>query len=190
VLPFEDMSPQKDQEYFCDGIAEELINVLSHIKDLRVAARTTAFSFKGTKQDLREVGRKLNVNTVLEGSIRKAGNKLRITAQLIDVVNGYHLWSEKFDKEMGDIFAIQDEISMGIVENLKLKLLPAEKAAIEKRYGRDPEAYNLYLRGLYFYNKATPECLEKGLKYFQEAIDKDPSFALPYTAIAMVFLLY
>jgi serine/threonine protein kinase/Tfp pilus assembly protein PilF len=190
VLPFEDMSPQKDQEYFCDGIAEELINALSHIKDLRVAARTTAFSFKGTKQDLREVGRKLNVNTVLEGSIRKAGNKLRITAQLIDVVNGYHLWSEKFDKEMGDIFAIQDEISMGIVENLKLKLLPAEKAAIEKRYGRDAEAYNLYLRGLYFYNRATPECLEKGLKYFQEAIDKDPSFALPYTAIAMVYLLY
>jgi len=190
VLPFEDMSPEKDQEYFCDGIAEELINALSHIKDLRVAARTTAFSFKGTKQDLREVGRKLNVNTVLEGSIRKAGNRLRITAQLIDVVNGYHLWSEKFDREMGDIFAIQDEISMGIVENLKLKLLPAEKATIEKRYGRDPEAYNLYLRGLYFYNKATPEGLEKGLKYFQEAIDKDPSFALPYTAVAMVFLLY
>jgi serine/threonine protein kinase/tetratricopeptide (TPR) repeat protein len=190
VLPFEDMSPEKDQEYFCDGIAEELINVLSHIKDLHVVARTTAFSFKGTKQDLREVGRKLNVNTVLEGSIRKAGNRLRITAQLIDVVNGYHLWSEKFDKEMGDIFAIQDEISIGIVENLKLKLLPGEKATIEKRYGRDPEAYNLYLRGLYFYNKATPEGFEKGLKYFQEAIDKDASFALPYTAVAMVFLLY
>jgi TolB-like protein/Tfp pilus assembly protein PilF len=190
VLPFEDMSPQKDQEYFCDGIAEELINALSHIKDLHVVARTTAFSFKGANQDLREVGRKLNVNTVLEGSIRKAGNRLRITAQLIDVVNGYHLWSEKFDREMGDIFAIQDEISMGIVENLKLKLLPAEKATIEKRYGRDPEAYNLYLRGLYFYNKASPEGFEKGLQYFQEAIDKDPSFALPYTGLAMVFLTY
>jgi serine/threonine protein kinase/Tfp pilus assembly protein PilF len=190
VLPFEDMSPQKDQEYFCDGIAEELINALSHIKDLHVVARTTAFSFKGAKQDLREVGRKLNVNTVLEGSIRKAGNRLRITAQLIDVVNGYHLWSEKFDREMGDIFAIQDEISMGIVENLKLKLLPAEKAAIEKRYGRDPEAYNLYLRGLYFFNKATPEGFEKGLQYFREAIDRDPSFALPYTGVALVFLTY
>lgn len=190
VLPFEDMSPQKDQEYFCDGIAEELINALSHIKDLRVAARTTAFSFRGTKQDLREVGRKLNVNTVLEGSIRKAGNKLRITAQLIDVVNGYHLWSEKFDKEMGDIFAIQDEISMGIVENLKLKLLPDEKAAIGKRYGRDPEAYNLHLRGLYFFNKATPEGFEKGLQYFREAIKKDPSFALPYTGVALVYLTY
>ena len=190
VLPFEDMSPQKDQEYFCDGIAEELINALSHIKDLRVAARTTAFSFRGTKQDLREVGRKLNVSTVLEGSIRKAGNKLRITAQLIDVVNGYHLWSEKFDREMGDIFAIQDEISMGIVENLKLKLLPDEKATIGKRYGRDPEAYNLYLRGLYFFNKATPEGFEKGLQYFREAIDRDPSFALPYTGVALVFLTY
>ena len=190
VLPFEDMSPQKDQEYFCDGIAEELINALSHIKDLRVAARTTAFSFRGTKQDLREVGRKLNVSTVLEGSIRKAGNKLRITAQLIDVVNGYHLWSEKFDREMGDIFAIQDEISMGIVENLKLKLLPDEKATIGKRYGRDPEAYSLYLRGLYFFNKATPEGFEKGLQYFREAIDRDPSFALPYTGVALVFLTY
>jgi len=190
VLPFEDMSPQKDQEYFCDGIAEELINALSHIKDLHVVARTTAFSFRGAKQDLREIGRRLNVNTVLEGSIRKAGNRLRITAQLIDVVNGYHLWSEKFDKEMGDIFAIQDEISMGIVENLKLKLLPAEKAAIEKRYGRDPEAYNLYLRGLHFFNKATPEGFEKGLQYFREAIDRDPSFALPYTGVALVFLTY
>jgi serine/threonine protein kinase/tetratricopeptide (TPR) repeat protein len=190
VLPFEDMSSEKDQEYFCDGIAEELINALSHIKDLHVVARTTAFSFKGTKQDLREVGRRLNVNTVLEGSIRKAGNRLRITAQLIDVVNGYHLWSEKFDKEMGDIFAIQDEISMGIVENLKLKLLPAEKATIEKRYGRDPEAYNLYLRGLYFFNKASPEGFEKGLQYFREAIDRDTSFALPYTGVALVFLTY
>jgi eukaryotic-like serine/threonine-protein kinase len=190
VLPFEDMSPEKDQEYFCDGIAEELINGLSHIKDLRVAARTTTFSFRGTKLDLREVGRKLNVNTVLEGSIRKAGNRLRITAQLIDVVNGYHLWSEKFDREMGDIFAIQDEISMGIVENLKLRLLPAEKATIEKRYGRDPEAYNLYLRGLYFFNKATPEGFEKGLQHFREAIDRDPNFALPYTGVALVFLTY
>ena len=143
VLPFVDMSPQKDQEYFCDGIAEELINALTHIKDLHVVARTSAFSFKGEKLDVREIGRKLNVNTVLEGSLRKAGSRVRITSQLINVEDGYHLWSDKFDRELDDIFAIQDEISEAIVDNLKVTLLRREKEAVRKRYTDDLEAYSL-----------------------------------------------
>ncbi|MCX6577861.1 MAG: protein kinase [Candidatus Aminicenantes bacterium] len=187
VLPFVDMSSQKDQEYFCDGIAEELINGLTHISDLRVVARTSAFAFKGKDVDLRDIGRKLNVDTVLEGSIRKAGNKLRITAQLIKVEDGFHLWSEKFDREMEDIFAIQDEISKAIVDNLKITLLAQEKAAIEKRHTDDPEAYNLYLKGLYFTYRPSPEALNKALDYFRKAIDADPNFALAYAGMANVY---
>ena len=187
VMPFVDMSPQKDHEYFCDGIAEELINALTHVKDLFVVARTSAFSFKGEKLDVREIGKRLNVKTVLEGSIRKAGNRIRITAQLINVEDGYHLWSEKFDREMEDIFTIQDEISLSIVESLKVKLLKREKAAIEKRHTDDPEAYSLYLKGLHFSSKPTPEALNKALEYYRKAIDKDPNFALPYAAMAYIY---
>jgi serine/threonine protein kinase/Tfp pilus assembly protein PilF len=187
VLPFVDMSRQKEQEYFCDGIAEELINGLTHIRDLRVMARTSAFAFKGKDVDVRDIGRKLNVDTVLEGSIRKAGNKLRITAQLIKVEDGFHLWSEKFDREMEDIFAIQDEISKAIVENLRVTLLTQEKAAIEKRHTNDPEAYNLYLKGLYFMYRPSPEASNKALDYFRKAIDADPNFALAYAGIATIY---
>jgi TolB-like protein/Tfp pilus assembly protein PilF len=190
VLPFVDMSPQKDQEYFCDGIAEELINSLSHIGDLHIVARTSAFAFKGAKLDVREIGQKLDVHTVLEGSIRKAGNKVRITAQLINVEDGYHLWSEKFDREMNDIFAIQDEISMAIVNNLKVKLLAKEKAAIEKRHTDDPDAYNFYLKGLYFGSKPSPETFEKALEYFKKAHDKDPGFALALAGMAYIYGSY
>lgn len=143
VLPFIDMSPHRDQEYFCDGIGAELINALTHIRDFRVVARTSAFAFKGKNLDVREIGRRLSVDTVLEGSIRKAGTKLRVTAQLINVGDGYHLWSEKFDRDLEDLFAIQDEISTAIVDNLKVKLLPNERAAVEKQHTQNPEAYNL-----------------------------------------------
>ncbi len=187
VFPFVDMSPQKDQEYFCDGIAEELINGLTHIRDLRVVARTSAFAFKGKDLDLRDAGRRLGVDTVLEGSIRKAGNKLRITAQLIKVEDGFHLWSEKFDREMEDIFAIQDEIAKAIVDNLEVKLLAQEKAAIEKRHTDDPEAYNLYLKGLYFTYKPSLEASDTALDYFRRAIDRDPNFALAYAGMAVVY---
>jgi non-specific serine/threonine protein kinase len=176
VLPFADMSPQKDQEYFCDGIAEELINALSHVKDLWVVARTSAFSFKGEKADIRDIGEKLNVETVLEGSIRKAGNRLRITAQLINVADGYHLWSERFDRDMDDIFAIQDEISLAIVDNLKIKLLGDEKKAILKRCCKNAETYNIYLKGLYFASKPSVEGLKNAQNYFREAIDKEVAF--------------
>jgi serine/threonine protein kinase/Tfp pilus assembly protein PilF len=187
VLPFVDMSPQKDQEYFCDGIAEELISALSHIQDLRVVARTSAFAFKGEKTDIREIGEKLNVKTVLEGSIRKAGNRLRITAQLINIDDGYHLWSERFDRDAVDVFAIQDEISLAIVESLKVTLRVGEKTALKKRSTNDPDAYNLYLKGLYFAARPDTESLDKALNFFREALDRDPNFAQAHSDMARVF---
>lgn len=187
VLPFVDMSSQKDQEYFCDGIAEELINALTHIQDLRVVARTSAFAFKGEKADIREIGEKLNVQTVLEGSIRKAGNRLRITAQLINVEDGFHLWSERFDRDAVDVFAIQDEISLAIVESLKVTLRVGENTSLKKRSTDDPDAYNLYLKGLYFAARPDAESFDKALNFFREALDRDPNFALAYTGMARVF---
>ena len=184
VLPFADLSPQKDQEYFCDGLSEELINALTKIKDLRVVARTSAFSFKGEKIDIREIGKKLDVETVLEGSVRKAGNRLRITSQLINVADGYHLWSEKYDRDMEDIFAIQDEVTLAIVDTLKVELLGGEKVELIKRYTEDLEAYNLNLKGRHYLKRFTKEGLQKGLESFQQAIEKDPKYASPYVGIA------
>jgi len=184
VMPFADLSPQKDQEYFCDGMAEELINALTKIKDLRIVARTSAFSFKGKEIDIREIGKKLNVNTILEGSVRKAGNRLRIMAQLINVADGYHLWSEKYDRDIEDVFAIQDEISLAIVDKLKLKLLKEEKIDLLKRYTDNLEAYQLYLKGRYFWNKRFEIGLKKGLEFFQQAIERDPGYTLAYSGLA------
>jgi len=184
VLPFVDLSPRKDQEYFCDGVAEELINALTHIMGLRVVARTSAFAFKGRNLDVRDVGRVLNVKTVLEGSIRKAGRKLRITAQLINVATGYHFWSEKYERTFEDVFAIQDEITLAIVDRLKVKLLGEEKAALLKRHTENPEAYNLYLMGRFFWNKRTAEGMKRGLECFVRAIQLDPSFARAFAGIA------
>ncbi len=184
VLPFTNMSVDPEQEYFCDGVAEELINALTQIRDLRVVARTSAFSFKGKDVDIREIGRKLNVDNVLEGSVRKAGNRLRITAQLINVSNGYHLWSERYDREMEDVFAIQDEVTLAIVDKLKVNLLGKEKAIVLKRHTEDPEAYSLYLKGRYFWNKLNPGGFEKAREYFEKAIEKDPNLAVAYAGLA------
>jgi len=184
VLSFADLSPNKDQEYLCDGLAEELINALSQIKDLRVVARTSAFSFKGKEIDIREIGKKLNVDTLLEGSVRKAGNRLRIAAQLVNVADGYHLWSERFDRSIEDTFAIQDEISLAIVDKLKVKLLGKEKANLLKRHTHDLEAHNLYLRGRWFWNKRSEDGLKKAIEYFKLAIEKDPNYALAYAGVA------
>jgi serine/threonine-protein kinase len=184
VLPFTDLSADKEQEYFCDGMAEEIINALTQVESLRVVARTSAFSFKGKDIDIREIGRKLNVETLLEGSVRKAGNRLRITAQLVNVADGYHLWSERYDREMEDIFAIQEEISLSIVDKLKVKLLKEEKAKLVKRYTDDPEAYSLYLKGRYFWNRRYEGGLQKGIEYFLQAIEKDPLYALAHAGIA------
>lgn len=184
VLPFRNMSADPEQEYFCEGMSEEIINALTHIEDLRVVARTSAFVFKDKREDIREIGRKLNVETLLEGSVRKADNRLRITSQLINVADGYHLWSERYDREMEDVFAIQDEISHAIAKALRIKLVDKEKTLLAKRYTEDLEAYNLYLKGRFFWNKRTEDGMKKSIEYYEQAIEKDPLYALAYTGLA------
>jgi TolB-like protein/Flp pilus assembly protein TadD len=190
VLPFTDLSPQKDQDYFCEGLAEELITALAKVRNLEVAAKSSAFSSAFRSMDVREIGRQLGVGAVLEGSVRKVENKLRITAQLLNVATGYHLWSEKYDRTFEDIFAIQDEIALAIVDQLKVKLLRDEKAALLKRHTDNPEAYNLYLKGRYFWNKRTPEGFKRALECFAQAIHMDPSFARAYTGISDCYALF
>jgi TolB-like protein len=191
VLPFVDMSPDGDQEYFCDGMAEELINALTKVKDLRVAARTSSFYFKGRSEDVREIGRKLNVRTVLEGSVRRAENRLRVTAQLVSVGDGYHLWSESYDRELKDVFAIQDEISQSIVERLRPTLLgeitrpsSAEEGKLVVAPTRSMEAYDEYLLGRHYWENRYKEGLATALRHFQNAVELDPGFALPFTGVA------
>jgi len=189
VLPFENLSPEKDQEYLCEGIPDTLINALTNIKDLRVAAQKSTFSFKGKEQDVREIGRKLNVDSVLDGSMQIAGNRLRITVRLTNVQDGFQLWSEQYNREMDDVFAIQDEISLTIIEKLRIKLVGEEKTLLVKRYTENLEAYNLYLRGRYFWNKTTLEGSKKGIECFQQAIKKDTDYILPYAGIADCYIV-
>jgi len=184
VLPFTNLSADKEQEFFCDGMAEEIINALTHVEGLRVVARTSAFSFRGKETDIREIGKKLNVETLLEGSVQKAGNRLRITAQLANVADGYHLWSEKYDRDTEDVFAIQDEISLAIVDKLKIQLLGKEKAKLVTRYTDNLEAYNLYLKGRYFWSKRTEQDIKRAIQYFEQAIERDPDYALAYAGMA------
>lgn len=184
VLPFSNLSVEKEQEYFCDGLTEEIINALSHVRKLRVVARTSAFAFKGKDIDIREIGQRLNVNTILEGSVRKSGDRMRITAQLITVKDGYHLWSARFDRKLKDIFDIQDEITLEIVDKLKISLLGVEKEQVAKRYTENPEAYTLLLKARYFWDKRTRKGLEQGIKFVKEALEKDPKYALAYTHLA------
>ena len=190
MLPFTNMSADPEQEYFCDGIAEELINVLTYVESLRVIARTSAFAFKGKHEDIREKGRKLDVDTLLEGRVRKAGNRIRIAAQLVNVADCSHLWSERHDRKMNDVFAIQGEISLAIVDNLKVKLLKKEKAKLVKRHTEDPEAYELYLKRSYFINKYAEAEVQKGLEYFLKAIAKDPNFALALCGIGTAYVSF
>lgn len=184
VLPFRDMSADRDQEYFCEGIAEELINALTQIEGLRVAARTSAFQYKDKEADIRRIGRDLDVGAVLEGSVRKAGSRLRITAQLVNVVDGYHLWSEKYDRDLEDIFAIQDEISLAIVKRLRGKLLEEERSKLVRRYTENEEAYNLYLKGRYYWNRRHQVGIQKAIDLFQQAVEKDALYAPGYVGLA------
>ena len=183
VLPFADMSADKDQEYFCDGMAEEIINALSQLGTVRVVARTSAFSFKGQDADLREVGHKLGVRAVLEGSVRKAGNRLRVTAQLINVEDGYHLWSERYDRELEDIFAVQDEISRAVVSELEVKLSPVEP--LVPRRAASLEAYDLCAKGRHHFLHFTEHGHEAALRCFRASLDEDPSMAAAFAGIAM-----
>jgi len=187
VLPFVNMSTDPENEYFSDGLSEELINALCKIKELHVVARTSAFSFKGKEMDVRDIGKKLNVEQVLEGSVRKAGNQLRITAQLINVEDGYHLWSEKYDRKLDDIFAIQDDISFQITENLKSKLVTIPKVDKEK-HTANLEAYEWYLKGRYYWNKFSAEHVEKTIHCYKKVIEIDSKYALAYTALAEVYI--
>jgi TolB-like protein/predicted Ser/Thr protein kinase len=189
VMPFADMSPERDQDYFCDGMAEEIINALTRVEGLRVIARTSAFAFKGKDEDIREIGRKLSAGTLLEGSVRKAGNRLRITAQLINVADGCHLWSERYDRELEDVFAVQDEIALAIVDKLKLGLVGRDAVAGGGRRTKDLEAYNLYLRGRHHWNKRTPEEVRKGLECFREAVERDPDYAPAYVGVADCYII-
>jgi serine/threonine protein kinase/tetratricopeptide (TPR) repeat protein len=184
VLPFTDLSPQKDQEYFCEGLAEEIINALTKITNLEVAAKTSAFSARFKAMDVREVGQQLGVGAVLEGSVRKDEKRLRITAQLINVATGYHFWSEMFERPLEDIFTVQDEITLAIVDRLKVRVLGDEKAVFLKRHTENPEAYNLYLQGRHSWNERTPDGLKKGLECFLKAIEKDPSYARAHTGVS------
>ncbi|UCG30681.1 MAG: protein kinase [candidate division WOR-3 bacterium] len=190
VLPFIDMSPTKDQEYFCDGMAEELINSLTHIKDLRIVARTSAFSFKGKDVDVRDIGRTLNVDHVLEGSVRKSGDQLRITAQLVNVNDGYHLWSERYDRQADDVFTIQDEITLKIVDKLKVEIFGDEKISVQERHSSNINAYNAVLKARFFLQKFSKADLGKAIKYYQQAIDLDHNYALAYAAMSYCYCMY
>jgi serine/threonine-protein kinase len=189
ILPFEDLSPQKDQEYLCDGFAESLINALTKIRELRVPARTSSFSFKGKERDIHEIGERLNVNTVLEGSVQKAENRLRVTVKLINVSDESLLWSEQYNRELDDVFAIQDEITFAIVDKLKVNLLGKERGSLAKRYTENQEAYNLYLKGRYFWNKRTEEDLKKALESFEKAVELDPNFSMAYVGMADTYVV-
>jgi serine/threonine protein kinase/Tfp pilus assembly protein PilF len=187
VLPFLDMSPEKDQDYFCEGLAEELINALVSVDDLEVASRTSAFRFKGSQQDIREIGRRLGVSTVLEGSVRKAGNKVRIAVQLVKVEDGYHLWSNRYDRELQDVFAIQDEIAQNIVEALQVTLSPTAKEKTkkaEKEAPEDVQAYDYYLKGRKFFYEFRSQGFELARQMFARAIVIDDKYARAYAGVA------
>jgi serine/threonine-protein kinase len=185
VLPFVNMSADPENEYFSDGLAEDLINALTKIMDLHVVARTSSFAFKGEKVDIREIGEKLNVDNLLEGSVRKVGNRVRITAQLIKVKDGYHLWSDRYDRNMEDVFAIQDEITEKIMDKLRIAL-DVLKKPLEEHRPVNFEAYDLYLKGRYCLNKFE---VDRALTYYEQAIEQDPDYALAYASIAEVYTL-
>ena len=187
VLPFRNMSADPGAEYFSDGVTEEIINSLTKIEALRVAARTSSFAFKGKDTDVRQIGRELGVKTVLEGSVRQAGQRLRISAQLIDVATGYHLWSERYDRQLQDVFDVQDELARSITETLRVRLLPSEEALIETRQTKDLDAYNAYLKGRYFFNRREPR---EAIAEFERAIRQDPQYAAAYTGLADSYCIF
>ncbi len=185
VLPFVNLSGNPENDYFCDGLSEELIGRLAKLKEFRVVAHSSSFSFKGGNTNVREIGRMLNAGSILEGSVRRAGNRLRISAQLVNAADGYHVWAEVYDCQWDDLFSIQDEISLAIVDKLTLKLFPNDRTALVKRYTENLKAYHLYLKGRYFWNKRfMPGIMQKAIDYFQQATRADPEYALAYTGLA------
>ena len=186
VLPFADMSPDKDQEYFADGIAEEVLNQLTRVRDLHVAGRTSSFSFKGKEEDLRVIGRKLDVAHVLEGSVRKSGDRVRITAQLIKVADGYHLWSETYDRTLEDIFTIQDEIAQSVARALQITLGVGELGHVPGMT-RNVAAYEAYLAGRFLYAQLGRENYSRAIEQLEQVVGIDPDFALAWVSLARVY---
>jgi adenylate cyclase len=184
VLPFANISPDPQDEYFADGMTEELISTMSKVSGLKVIARTSVSGYKGGKKRIDEVARELGVSTVLEGSVRKAGDRLRITVQLINAQTSDHLWAESYDRELKDVFEIQSDIAKTVVNSLEVRLLSSEKKDIEKRPTGNLKAYQLYLRGRYYLNRETREDYSKALDLLKEAIRLDPEFALAYAGIS------
>jgi len=184
VLPFVNMSDDKENEYFSDGMTEEILNALAKVKDLRVASRTSSFAFKGKVQDVLEIAEKLRVDTVVEGSVRKAGNRVRVTAQLISAEDGYHLWSETYDQELQDVFKVQDEIARSIVKALRIELGAEEKEALVEPETEDVEAYTLYLKGRFFFYRYQEADLHRSLEQFRKALEHDPGYGRAYAGIA------
>jgi adenylate cyclase len=184
VLPFVNMSADKNDEYLSDGVSEELITALSKITGLQVKARTSSFAFKGKNEDIQKIGELLHVSHLLEGSVAKAGNKLRITAQLIQASDGNHLWSDTYDREMQDIFAVRSEVAQQVADTLKVRLLGEDKRKIDKKPTENLEAYNLYRQGRFYTDKLSEEGMTKAVPLFQQAIEKDPRFALAYAGMA------
>lgn len=184
VLPFTNLSGDPQQDYFCDGVGEEIINRLAHIEGLRVAARTSSFAFRGAAQDIRDIGSKLDVSSILEGSVQKSGKRLRVTAQLINVGDGYHMWSQKYDRDLEDVFAIQDEIAQHIVEALELTLSEREERVIEDVPTSDLRAYEFFVRGLHHFHEKTRTGYEMARNMFTSAIVRDPNYTLAYCRLA------
>lgn len=189
VLAFVDMSPAKDQEHLCDGMAEEIINALSRIEGLRVAARTSSFAFKGSAADVRRIAATLGVTTVVEGSVRRDGDRLRVVAQLVDAASGFHRWSERWDRPLVDVFLIQDEIAMRVAQALKQQLTSADRAAIPALRARDPGAYDLYLRGLEFRRHFGRRSQRYALEMFRRALAIDPNYAPAWAGLATSYML-
>jgi TolB-like protein/lipopolysaccharide biosynthesis regulator YciM len=190
VVPFVNMSTDPENEYFSDGITEEILNALVKVDGLQVTSRTSSFAFKGKNLDVREIGKLLNVTTVLEGSVRKAGKKVRITAQLINCVDDYHLWSETYDRQLEDIFEVQDEISRKIANQLRAKLTSDDrKENLVTAPTENLDAYNTYLRGSFFLNSWTPQGAKKAIEYFYKAIEMEKNFSLPYSGLAYSYTM-
>jgi TolB-like protein len=189
VLPFVNMSGDQEQEYFCDGISEEIINTIVQFPDIKVAARTSSFSFKGKNEDLRIIGQKLGVNNVLEGSVRKSRNRIRINAQLLEASTGFHLWSKKYDRELNDIFEIQDEIALEIADQLMITLSDSKELPVRRNQTQNIDAYQFYLKGKSLYYQRGPS-IKEAIDSFNQALDIDPDYALAYSGLADTYVMF
>ncbi|MGH8059552.1 MAG: tetratricopeptide repeat protein, partial [Candidatus Entotheonellia bacterium] len=189
VLPLTNLSPDPENEYFSDGLTEDILTQLSKIRRLKVISRTSVMQYKKTSKNLREIGRELGVATILEGSVRKAANKVRISVQLVDAGTDEHLWAETYDRELADIFAIQSDVAQQIADALRAHVSPEERARIEHRPTENLEAYQAYLKGLFLWNRRTDESVNAGIEHFNRAIELDPGYAPAYVGFADSYIV-